>query len=164
MKKLVMATVTGAMLLTSTGCSQNGGQDGGITKEQVGSVAGAIGGAWLGSNLGKGKGQIVGIAAGTLLGTYIGNQVGQSLDKADLKYYEQTSQYSLEETKTDQTSEWANPDTGNSGTITPTRTYQLADNTYCREYTQTINVGGKTVEGYGTACRQPDGTWKIKEK
>jgi surface antigen len=32
---------------------------------------------------------------------------------------------------------------------------------YCREYRQTVKVGGKTQEGYGTACRQPDGTWKI---
>lgn len=163
MKKLVLATVLGTMVLTSA-CSQSGGRDGGITKEQVGTVGGAIGGAWLGSNLGKGKGNIAAIAAGTLLGAYVGNQVGQSLDKADMAYYNKTSQYALEETKTGQTSNWSNPDSGNSGTITPTRTYQTADNTYCREYTQTINVGGKKVEGYGTACRQPDGSWKIKEQ
>ena len=35
----------------------------------------------------------------------------------------------------------------------------LAD--YCREYTKTIHVAGKTQTGYGTACMQPDGSWLI---
>lgn len=163
MKNFVVTITACVMLLTTAACSQNAGKDGGITKEQVGTVGGAIGGAWIGSNVGKGKGNIVGIAAGTLLGAYLGNQFGQSLDKADLSYYNQTSQYALEETKTGQTSSWVNPDSGNKGTITPTRTYQTASNTYCREYTQTITVGGKQEEGFGTACRQPDGSWKIQE-
>jgi hypothetical protein len=29
-----------------------------------------------------------------------------------------------------------------------------------REYTTQIMVGGKPVEGYGTACLQPDGSWR----
>jgi hypothetical protein len=33
----------------------------------------------------------------------------------------------------------------------------------CREYTAPANVGGQTVQTYGTACRQPDGTWRIVE-
>lgn len=36
-----------------------------------------------------------------------------------------------------------------------------ARDNYCREYTKSIRVGGKTVQGYGTACRQPDGAWEI---
>lgn len=36
-----------------------------------------------------------------------------------------------------------------------------ADEPYCREYTQPVNVGGKQQEGYGTACMQPDGSWQI---
>lgn len=32
---------------------------------------------------------------------------------------------------------------------------------YCREYTRTIHVGGRPQEGYGTACLQPDGSWRI---
>jgi surface antigen len=39
--------------------------------------------------------------------------------------------------------------------------YQAANGTYCREYQQEITVGGKEQQSYGTACRQPDGTWKI---
>ncbi len=32
---------------------------------------------------------------------------------------------------------------------------------YCREYTQRVQVGGRVQESYGTACQQPDGSWKI---
>ena len=33
--------------------------------------------------------------------------------------------------------------------------------TYCREYTQAVTIGGVKQSSYGTACQQPDGTWKI---
>jgi surface antigen len=45
--------------------------------------------------------------------------------------------------------------------VTPVRTYQSASGQYCREYQQTITVGGQMHQAYGTACRQPDGNWKI---
>ena len=32
---------------------------------------------------------------------------------------------------------------------------------YCREYTQRIQIGSQVQESYGTACQQPDGSWKI---
>jgi len=132
-----------------------------MTKENVGAVTGAVGGAWAGSNVGKGKGNIAAIAAGTLLGGYLGKQVGASLDRADMAYYNNTAQKTLETAKTGTTSSWSNPDSGNSGTITPIKTYQASSGSYCREYTQTINVGGKLEKGYGKACRKSDGTWQI---
>ena len=33
---------------------------------------------------------------------------------------------------------------------------------YCREYTQTVAIGGVTQQGHGTACLQADGSWKIE--
>ena len=71
------------------------------------------------------------------------------------------AQYSLENAQTGHSSQWKNPDSGNSGTFTPTRTYQTDSGQYCREYQQEILVGGEKHESYGTACRQPDGSWKI---
>lgn len=136
--------------------------DTGIKKSDIGTIAGGIGGAFVGSNLGKGTGRTVGIAAGTLLGAFIGNQIGASLDKADMMYMQQTNQMALETSKTGQTSSWTNPDSGHSGSITPVKTYQTGQGAYCREFTQTIMVGGKSQEAYGTACRQPDGTWKMQ--
>ena len=31
----------------------------------------------------------------------------------------------------------------------------------CREFQQTLVVNGQEQPGYGKACRQPDGSWKI---
>lgn len=150
------------------GCTQPGGRPnsgvlsgGGVNKQDIGTLAGAGLGAWAGSNIGKGKGNIVGIAAGTLLGAALGNQVGASLDRADMSYYNQTSQSALETGQPGQSFPWSNPQSGNSGVVIPSNYYQTPQGQYCREYTQRIQVGGKTQEGYGTACRQPDGTWQV---
>lgn len=32
---------------------------------------------------------------------------------------------------------------------------------YCREYTRTVYIGGRTQDAFGTACLQPDGDWVI---
>lgn len=32
---------------------------------------------------------------------------------------------------------------------------------YCREFTRPVNVGGQLEDAYGTACLQPDGSWRI---
>jgi surface antigen len=84
------------------------------------------------------------------------------LDKADADYASRTAQRGFETAPTGQSVAWTNPDTGNRGTLTPTRTYQMPSGQYCREFTQTITVGGKTREGIGTACRQPDGSWRVQ--
>lgn len=152
----------GLIVALVAACSQNGGQDGGVNKQDIGTALGAVSGAWIGSNVGKGKGNIAAIAAGTLLGAYAGNQLGASLDKADMAYYDKTSQNALETAPVGRSTAWRNPDSGNSGSITPTRTYQTAQGSYCREFNQTIMVGGKKQEAFGTACRQPDGSWQLQ--
>jgi surface antigen len=158
--------------LLATSCAQNG-QGGfgansgggiggtGISKSMVGGLAGAVGGAAVGSNIGKGRGNIAAIAIGTLLGAGLGSEIGASLDRADMSYYNRTSQMALETAQPGQALPWQNPQSGNSGTITPSNYYQANNGAYCREYNQTINVGGQVSQGYGKACRQPDGTWQI---
>lgn len=133
----------------------------GISKQNVGTLAGAAGGALLGAQVGKGKGKLVGVALGTLLGAGLGSELGASLDRADQAYYGNSAQTAFESARTGQTQSWTNPDSGNHGSITPTRTYQNSYGDYCREFSHTIYVGGKSQKGYGTACRQPDGTWQI---
>lgn len=54
---------------------------------------------------------------------------------------------------------WRNPDNGAVATVTPVRTYQTASGAYCREYQTTGSIGGYEEDLYGTACRQPDGSW-----
>lgn len=35
---------------------------------------------------------------------------------------------------------------------------------YCREYTRTVTIGNRQEVAYGTACYQPDGSWKIVDE
>jgi len=45
---------------------------------------------------------------------------------------------------------------------TPTSpAYRTADGRYCREYQATVMVGGVPQPSYGTACLQPDGSWRV---
>ncbi len=165
-KSITAVTVSVLML---SACNQPMGQAGGgvtqggssINKQDVGTLAGAIGGGIIGSNIGGGKGAIAGTIGGTLLGAMIGSSIGASLDKADMAMYHSTSQRALETAQPGQSLPWKNPQTGNYGSITPSGYYQNSSGQYCREYSQNITVGGKTEKGYGTACRQPDGSWQI---
>jgi len=125
------------------------------TKEQKGAVAGAVVGGVVGSTIGGGTGRTVAIVAGTVAGALIGGNIGRKMDEADRLKAAQA----LEKTPTGQRSTWRNPDTGNSYTVTPTRTYE-ASGTPCREYTVDATVDGKPDKVKGTACRQPDGSWK----
>ncbi len=140
-----------------------GGNGLNVDKKTIGTIAGAAGGAALGSQIGKGRGNIIAVALGTLLGAGLGQEVGASLDRGDIAYYNKTSQKALETGQPGQVLPWNNPQTGVSGTVTPSNYYQTAQGRYCREYTQSISVGGQVSQGYGTACRQPDGTWQIVE-
>lgn len=79
----------------------------------------------------------------------------------DAGMIEESAQSSLEFDKTLETTEWVNPDTGNRGTITPTQTFETDDGRFCREYHQTVTIGGEEQEAYGTACRTEDGSWEI---
>ncbi len=92
-----------------------------------------------------------------------GSKVSSSLGSADLAYYNQTSQHALETAKVGSISSWRNPNSGNSGTITPTRTLANGDGKVCREFTQTINTTGKSQKNSGIACRQPDGRWQVAQ-
>lgn len=154
-RALLAVTIVAALGLA--GCEGNNSQ---LNKESVGTVLGGIGGAVLGAQFGKGTGQLVGVAAGALAGAYLGNQIGSSLDKADKAAMERASQQATT-APIGQTISWRNPDSGNSGTVTPTREGTAASGEYCREFQQTVTVDNKTEKAYGTACRQPDGSWKI---
>ncbi len=112
--------------------------------------------------IGQNTGGDTKFTSATLLGTKLTKAAGTALDKEDLSYYHQTSQNTMENAAIGRVSSWSNPNNGHFGTITAIKTFQ-ADGTYCRQYKQTINIDNKKHDDSGTACRQPDGTWKIKE-
>jgi surface antigen len=129
-------------------------------KAMLGGLLGAGAGAGIAALAGGSPAAIVGAAVG---GALIGGFVGHKMDNNDKQKATQAAQQAFEKNQAGQPSVWSNPDTGNSGSITPTKTYQLANGQYCRQYEQTINIGGEQHQTYGTACRQADGTWKIQQ-
>jgi surface antigen len=65
----------------------------------------------------------------------------------------------LENNRIGQTTSWSDPD-GSNHTLTPTQTYN--DNSRpCRDFRQTVEIGGRTEIMTGKACRQNDGSWKL---
>ncbi len=48
-----------------------------------------------------------------------------------------------------------------SGSVTTTRVGTSTSGRQCREFQQSVTVGGKSEQAYGTACLQPDGSWEI---
>lgn len=154
MKKIIATGLIGTML-TLGACAQNQGP-----KETGGTILGGIGGALLGSMVGKGSGQMAAIAVGTLAGAMIGQNIGQSLDRADRAAIDR-AEHRATTADLGETITWNNPESGNRGTVTPVRDGRDSKDRYCREFRQTIEIGGKLEEGYGTACRRPDGSWQI---
>ncbi|MBE0617505.1 MAG: glycine zipper 2TM domain-containing protein [Proteobacteria bacterium] len=128
-------------------------------KSEMGTVLGGVGGGVLGAQIGGGTGRTAAIIAGTIIGAVIGHEIGQSIDRTD----ELKAQQVLEVNRSGQTTQWVNPDSGNTVAVTPIKTYQVASGEYCREYQTEVIVGGKKESAYGTACRQPDGSWKIQQ-
>lgn len=155
----MMKKVAAVIMITSflAACADRGVGE----KEGVGTLIGAGLGALAGSQIGGGKGRMAAVAIGALLGAFAGNEIGKSLDKADLAALENAGERARS-APIGKTIDWSNPQSGNSGTVTPTREGRhTGSGNYCREFKQTVTIDGRTEEAYGVACRQPDGSWKI---
>lgn len=155
-----------AFSLVLVGCSSNPG-----AREQSGAVIGAATGALMGVALsknnrgyrGRGGGGSRGtaIALGAIAGGLVGSSIGRELDAADRKAMSRAQYDAFEYTPSGQGAQWYNPDSGHYGEVVPQPAYERGPGQYCREYTQTVNIGGDQQQAYGTACRQPDGQWEI---
>ncbi|WP_205574609.1 RT0821/Lpp0805 family surface protein [Indioceanicola profundi] len=152
-RKFLIAVLAVSFL---AGCTSAGGQ-----KQNTGAVLGGLAGGLAGSEIGGGSGRLWATGAGVLLGALIGSEIGASLDRADQLALERNTQRAYT-APIGQPIVWDNPNNGNRVVVTPTRQGQnQATGSYCREFQQMITVGGRTEEAYGTACQQPDGSWKI---
>ena len=140
-----------AAILAMVGCATPQGP-----REEVGMLIGGVMGGVLGSQVGSGRGRDLATVAGVVVGGAMGASVGRTMDDVDRMKMGAT----LETTRTGVASEWQNPDTGYHYRMEPTRTYETAEGP-CREYTMDAQIGGRTEQVYGTACRQPDGSWQI---
>src|SRR5229473_2260368 len=66
----------------------------------------------------------------------------------------------LEHTPTGQTVAWHNPQNGAQYRVTPTGNFQGNNGQPCRNFTTQAVIDGRNQDVEGTACRQPDGSWK----
>lgn len=135
---------------------EDGRCDRGLVGANLGTLLGAVAGGLGGSQIGRGDGQIAATIGGVLLGAALGNYIQRSMDPADQGCLAQT----LERAPTGQQIVWNNPDSGARYEVVPTRTWEQGG-THCREYSSRGTVGGRVQEVTGTACRQPDGTWRL---
>ena len=130
-------------------------QTGTCNRELIGQIVGGATGGLVGSQIGDGSGRLVAVAAGTVIGMIVGGEIGRSMDRTDKLCVDQALEAAPDGTRI----RWNDND--RQYTVTPQNTQQNADGQYCREYQTETQVGGKTQQMYGRACRQPDGSWKI---
>ncbi len=161
MKKVTMMMMVVSIFALGA-CDTTTMQDKG-TKEVVGTGAGALIGGILGSKVGGGSGQLWATGAGALLGAYLGNEIGKSLDAAD-KQQMSAAVYQAQSAPIGEPISWNNPESGNSGEVVAVKDGYTASGRYCREFQQTVHIGGRDETAYGTACQQPDGSWEIVNK
>ena len=149
MKSAVVIGLAGLLL---AGC-QSG------PKQGFGQVAGGVTGALIGSQFGSGSGKLAATALGAVVGTMIGGEIGRNSTRPT------SAPSTMPNTRR---SNMAIPARRSPGRIRaaaitarsfPGPGYKV--NTYdCRDYTHTIYISGQPQVARGTACRQPDGTWK----
>lgn len=121
----------------------------------VGAAVGGAAGGLIASGAAHGKHRAEAIAGGALLGILLGGSIGNAIDQLDERCVGQV----LEHAGSDQSVEWSNPDSGASYEVTPHRTWE-EEGRYCREYTTMVRIDGRPQQAWGTACRQPDGSWE----
>lgn len=141
--------------------------------EFLGTIMGAGLGGFLGSQIGHGAGRLAATGTGVFLGGWVGNNLGRSADRQAYYYapprrayyapgyatiYEETyepSSYAMTYYRPNYVAPPAPPPQ-------PATIYvDDSSGSYCREYSQQIRIGNQVQESYGTACMQPDGSWKI---
>lgn len=156
--KLKVVIAAAAIALTTAAC-ENSSLGG--TKQTIGTLAGGAAGGLFGAQFGSGSGQLAATAAGALLGAFIGSEIGRTMDEVDRQKAQQAYNRATTAPVGEQIT-WSNPNTGNSGSVTPIREGTSSTGAYCREFQQTVTIGGQQEEAYGVACRQPDGAWEIQ--
>ncbi len=149
MKRALITSVAILCGISLIGCSN-------MSKQDVGVITGGVAGGLLGSTVGQGTGKLLAVAAGTVAGAFIGGAIGKNMDDTDKLKMNQA----LDNNSVGQPAYWKNSENGNSYQLTPTKNVTVNGNEYCREYRSTADIAGKKQQVYGTACRQPDGTWQ----
>jgi surface antigen len=122
-------------------------------KQGTGTIVGAAAGGATGAAIAGGNG------SRAVAGAAVGAVVGRQMDQRDRQMAAAAEYQALEYGQPGAPTPWDNPASQNRGQIVPGKPYQQGT-LYCRAYTHTIYISGQPTTARGTACRQPDGSWK----
>jgi surface antigen len=136
--------------LSLAGCMGNG------PNQDAGTLFGAATGAIVGGALGNGS--LGAVAAGAVIGGFLGNAIGSELDANDQRLAMNAQYQALDAGPTGAPVQWRGRH--NYGNVVAGSPYRVNDYN-CRDYTHTIYIDGRPEIARGTACRQPDGTWRV---
>ena len=148
MRNVVMAIGTAAALLAA--CTTG-------PEERTGGVPGANSGVVVGSEVAAGAGEA---PLGAVQGGLLGADIGRSLEEGDRQLAARAEYEALEYGRAGRPARWTSDRTGNRGEIVVGPGYEV-NRLDCREYSHTVFIGGRPRVAKGTACRQPDSTWRI---
>jgi surface antigen len=129
--------------------------------DPAGVIAGALIGGLLGNTVASGNARTGATVAGVIFGGALGAGLTRNLDCEDRSYAYKAYSDGFNSGRPNQAYEWRNPRSGRRGVIRTGAYYNDPDGFRCSTFSQTIYVGGRTEEGRGRACQQPDGTWAI---
>lgn len=147
------------LVLSVSACSWNDSRT-----ETMGTVVGGIVGGIVGSKVGKGTGRNVAIVIGATLGAMWGQDIAKKLTSTDKIFSKRTTEDTLEYGKPGEKATWSNPDSGNSGTITPDQVYANDKGKNCRQFETTVTVEGNERTANGTACKLDSGEWQVVDE
>ena len=148
----ILAAAAIAVSLTLAGCAEGNKADSGL-------VVGAVAGGLLGNTVGRGGGRAAATIVGAVVGGIVGSEIGRSMDKQDRLLAQQAEYDAFERGPPGRPVRWQNPDNGRYGDIVVMETYSRGGYN-CRDYSHTIYIDGRPQSMRGTACRNPDGTWR----
>ena len=132
--------------------------------ETAGTIIGGVAGAVVGNQFGKGSGRTAATALGAIIGATAGRSIGASLDATSRQQAGMATYEALDSAELGESITWENPANEGGpamGTATITRQGSNSRGQTCREFHQTVIIGGREEQSYGTACRDENGDWKI---
>jgi surface antigen len=153
MHRVVVAAAMSAALALG-GCGPEG-----PTKADTGLAVGAIAGGLLGNTVGKGGGRAAATIVGAVVGGIVGSEIGRSMDEQDRRLAQRAEYDAFESGDDGRPVHWRNPDNGRYGDVVPMKRYRRGEYD-CRDYTHTVYIDGRPRKMRGTACRNPDGSWR----
>ena len=97
---------------------------------------------------------------GQVAGANVNGEIARDMTSADRTALQEATQKALELDTSGTAIKWRNHATGSYGSITPQPFFEMNGNN-CREFQQHIFAKGEMATGYGTACRDKRGIWRI---